>query len=166
MRVALIAKRGSASTGIGRYAAELERALRSLGHQVAVVNPVVPVPGWLVRLLRRWLGIDVEAFLNNYPLWVRYPKADIYHITSQSLATIMLFRRPPGKTVVTVHDVIPWLVRNNPELRVYRHWLDATFDYLALRGLRRADALVAVSECTARSLAAIVDERGTVTREG
>ncbi len=161
MRVALITKPGSTSTGVGRYAAELERALRSIGHQVAVVHPVVPVPGWLVRLLRRWPGIDVEAFLNNYPLWVRYPEADVYHITSQNLATIMLVRRPPGKTVVTVHDIIPWLVRHNPELRVYRHWFDETFDYLTLLGLKRADALVAVSEYTARSLNGIVDDRSS-----
>ncbi len=157
MRVALIAKPDATGTGVGRYASELERALRALGHQVVVVHPIVPVPGWLSRILRRWIGIDIEAFFVNYPVWVRYPDADVYHLTSQNLASIMLVRPPPGKTVVTVHDIIPWLVRRNPELRVYRHWFDAMFDYLSLRGLKRADALVAVSEFTARSLIGIVE---------
>lgn len=156
MRVALIVKSGNPHTGVGRYASELERALRALGHQVFVVNPVVPAPRWLSQLARRWLGVDLEAFLNTYPIWIRYPSADVYHLVSQNLATLMLFRRPPGKTVITVHDVIPWLVRRDPELRVYRHSLDAIFDRWTLRGLRRADALIPVSEYTARSLTEVV----------
>jgi glycosyltransferase involved in cell wall biosynthesis len=155
MRVALIAKPGYAHTGVGRYVAELEQALRLLGHDVVIVNPIVPLPVVLQRWLKRWLGIDLAAFLSNYPIWARYPVADVYHLTSQNLATLMLFRPPPGKTVITVHDIIPWLVRRNPELRVYRHWLDATFDHLALRCLDRADALIADSEFTARSLAMV-----------
>lgn len=152
MRIALIAKRGHEDTGVGRYAGQLRAALEALGHEVLIVHPIVPLPQMLVRVIRRLLGWDLVAFFNTYPVWARYPQADVYHITSQNLATLLLLRRPPGPTVITVHDIIPWLVRNDPELRIHDHWLAEWFDRVALAGLRRADGLIADSEFTRRSL--------------
>jgi len=152
MRIALIAKPGHADTGVGRYTRELARALSGLGHEVILAYPTCPFPEWLVRGVRRLVGWDLRAFFETYPVWARYPQADIYHITSQNLATLLLLRRPPGKTVITVHDIIPWLVRHDPALRVYNHRLAEWFDRLALAGLRRADALLADSVFTQASL--------------
>jgi glycosyltransferase involved in cell wall biosynthesis len=56
--------------------------------------------------------------------------------------------------VVTVHDVIPYLLRNDPCLCTYRTPADRLFDRLALAGLRRADWLFADSEYTKRCLVA------------
>lgn len=154
LKVALIVKPGHPDTGVGRYAVSLQAALENLGHKVSVVHPTNPIPGWLRRLLKRWLRVDVEEFFNTYPLWARYPKAEIYHLTSQNLATLMLFCRPPGKTVVTVHDLIPWLTRDDPELWVYRSRLEAWIDRLALGSLRHADAILADSEYSCQSLLA------------
>lgn len=151
MHIALISKPGHASTGVGRYTIELERHLRAEGHEVTVVHPLVPLPAWLVGLMRRF-GWDLKAFFNNYPIWASYPPADIYHITSQNLATLMLIRRPPGKTVITVHDIIPWLLRHDAQERVYHHRFDEWFDQLALKGIQKADAIVADSDFTAQSL--------------
>lgn len=153
MRVALIAKPGTNGTGVGRYTSQLQAALQAQGHEVLVVHPVVPLPGVLVRAVRRLLGWDVQAFLTHYPLWARYPGADIYHFTSQSLATLLLLCRPPGRTVVTVHDLIPRLLRDDPELRIHAHRAEEWFYGLALAGLRQADALIADSAFTLVSLA-------------
>lgn len=152
MRIALIAKPGHADSGVGRYTAQLRAALEAQGHEVILVHPAIPLPGALVRAVRRLLGWDLAAFFDNYPVWARYPRADVYHVASQNLATLLLLRRPPGKTVVTVHDIIPWLVRDDPELRVYNHRFDAWFDRLALAGLRRADELIVDSAFTRESL--------------
>jgi hypothetical protein len=152
MRVALIAKPGHADTGVGRYTAQLRAALEALGHEVTLVHPTAPLPGIVTRAVQRLLGWDLAAFFNNYPVWARYPQADLYHVASQNLATLLLWRRPPGKTVVTVHDVIPWLTRHDPQLRVYNHAIDEWFDRLALAGLRRADRLMADSAFTRESL--------------
>ena len=151
MHIALIAKPGHANTGVGRYTIELERNLRAQGHDVIVVHPVIPLPKWMVRITRR-LGWDLSAFFNTYPVWVRYPQADLYHFTSQNLATLMLVRRPPGKSVITVHDIIPWVVRNDPEQRVYHHFLDEIFDQLALKGIQRAEVIVTDSTFTSQTL--------------
>jgi len=152
MKVALVTKPEHKDTGVGRYTAHLGTALEALGHEVLVVHPTVPLPGMLVRAVRRLLGWDLDAFFNNYPIWARYPRAEVYHVTSQNLATLLLLRRPPGPTVVTVHDIIPWLVRDNQELCVYDHRVAEWFDRLALAGLSRADGLIADSEFTQQSL--------------
>ncbi len=152
MRIALIAKPGHENTGVGRYASRLCAALEELGHEVLFVYPAVPLPAWLVRRVRWLFGWDLQAFFETYPVWARYPAADLYHITSQNLATLMLFHRPPGKTVITVHDIIPWLVRYDSDLRIYQHLPAEWFDRLALAGLRRADGLVADLTFTRESL--------------
>lgn len=169
MRIALIAKRGHEDTGVGRYTGQLRAALEALGHEVLVVHPIVPLPHVLVKMVRHLLGWDLAAFFNNYPVWVRYPQADVYHITSQNLATLLLLRRPPGPTVVTVHDIIPWLVRDDLELRVYEHRLAEWFDRLALAGLDRAKLLIAVSAYSKESLVeslGLKAERIIVIHEG
>ena len=157
MRIVLIAKPGHADSGVGRYTVALAEALRQTGHQVLLVYPRAPLPYALMRIVRRGLGWDLGAFFDNNPLWAAYPPADIYHLTSQNLASMLLIRRPPGRTVVTVHDIIPWLVRDNPELNVYHSQLHALFDRLALWGLKRADHLIADSSYSAVSLAEAPD---------
>jgi hypothetical protein len=152
MRIALIARPGQEDSGIGRYTRELKAALEQAGHTVILAHPLVPIPGLLARAVRNLLGWDLVAFFNTYPVWVRYPQADIYHFTGQNLATVLLWRSPPGRTVVTVHDIIPWLLRADPELQVYEHRFAAWFDRLALAGLRRADGLIADSTFTRASL--------------
>jgi SAM-dependent methyltransferase len=152
MRVALIAKPGPEDTGVGRYTAQLRAALLARGHEVVVVHPIVPLPTALVRAARRWPGWDLTAFFDNYPVWVRYPLADLYHFTAQHLATLLLFRPPPGPAVVTVHDLTPWLARGDPEARGRRPRLEGAFDRLARAGLRRADGLIADSAFARASL--------------
>jgi glycosyltransferase involved in cell wall biosynthesis len=159
-RVALIAKPGGARTGVGRYVETLGRQLERAGAEVVPVAPSVPpLPGAGYRLLRR-LGVDARAFLTNYPIWARYPAADLFHLASQNLASLLLFRRPPGPVVVTVHDIIPYLLRGDQRLSSYRGAADRLFDRLAMLGLRRADALIADSRYTMRCL---VEQLGIAT---
>ena len=152
MHIALIGKRGHADTGVGRYAIELAHQLRAHGHQVTVVHPVVPFPHWLVHLLRRWPGWDLEAFFENYPIWANYPAASIYHMTSQNLATLMLFHRPPGETMVTVHDIIPHMVKDDPTVSHFRHIFERILDSIAMWGVKQTGTLLSVSEYTKRCL--------------
>jgi len=152
MRVALIAKPGNEDTGVGRYTERLAATLQALGHEVRIVHPTILLPRVVVHAVRQLLGWDLDAFFNNYPLWARYPEADVYHLTSQNLGTLLMLRRPPGPTVITVHDIIPWLVRGDPELRIYDHRLAEWFDRLALATLRRADDVIVDSGFTRDSL--------------
>lgn len=152
MYIVLIAKPGHTDTGVGRYTVELERQLRALGHYVIMVHPMVPLPSWLLRVLQRWPGWDLEAFFENYAIWARYPKADIYHIISQNLASLMLFCPPPGKTVITVHDILPHVLRNDTSVSNFNHIADRIFDRLAMWGIQRIHTLLVVSTYTAQML--------------
>jgi glycosyltransferase involved in cell wall biosynthesis len=143
-RVALIAEPSGPNTGIGRYVQMLHTGVREAGVDAVRVAPTLPpLPSISYRLLRL-LGRDLQAFLRNYPLWSTYPKADIYHLTSQALALLLLFRRPKGKVVVTIHDIFPYMLRNDPQLRS-PYATDHVFPRLAMAGLKRADHLIAVS---------------------
>jgi glycosyltransferase involved in cell wall biosynthesis len=157
LRIAIIAKPAQTITGIGRYVDELCGALKKAGNQVEIVYPVIPLPFWLIRLFRKMLHWDLEAFFNNYPLWAHYPQADIYHISSQNLATLMIFHRPPGKVMITVHDLIPATSKGNKEISITRHKFDQTFDSIAIRGLDRADGLIAISGNTKKIIIGQMD---------
>src|SRR5688572_23742294 len=68
IRVGLVARRESGVTGTSRYVANLLEELQVLNVTVEVISPE---PSWLPGTVRRFgrkLGIDVEAFLQHYPL--------------------------------------------------------------------------------------------------
>jgi glycosyltransferase involved in cell wall biosynthesis len=152
LRVQFIAKPARSMSGIERYTRDLSRGLAAAGVDVQVTHPEpVMAAGPVSRMVRR-LGLDAGAFFANYPLHVRPLKADVYHLTTQTLATLLCFQRLPGPVVVTVHDIIPYLVRKDAELNTLRSPADRLFYRLALTGLRRADALIADSKYTRQTL--------------
>lgn len=150
--VALVAKPGGAHTGVGRYVYMLHAGLRAAGVDAVRVAPSLPPLTGVGYTMLRKLGLDARAFFGTYPVWAQYPRADVYHLTSQNLASLLLFRRPPGKVVVTVHDIIPYMLRNDPQLSSYHSAADRLFDRMAMAGLRRADQLIAVSHYTKRTV--------------
>jgi glycosyltransferase involved in cell wall biosynthesis len=150
-RVQLVSKPGSPATGIGRYRAELERGLRGVGVDVRDAPLRSVVPASVARVARR-TGYDLEAFGHSYPLRADLDEGYVTHLTSQSLATLLLSQRLPRPVVVTVHDILPYLLRDDPALSVYRHRVDRLMDALAMRGLRRADRLIADSHYTKQTV--------------
>jgi glycosyltransferase involved in cell wall biosynthesis len=146
-RVQLVSKPGSPATGIGRYRAELERGLRGAGADVRDAPLRSAVPASVARVARR-TGYDLEAFERSYPLRADISRGYVTHLTSQTLAILLLSQRLPRPVVVTVHDILPYLLRDDPALSVYRHRVDRLMDDLAMRGLRRADRLIADSHYT------------------
>jgi glycosyltransferase involved in cell wall biosynthesis len=169
-RVALIAERWARDrrTGIGRYVQMLAAGLRDAGVSVIRAEPTIPVlPNVSYRALGL-IGRDLRAFLVNYPLWSRYPHADIYHLSTQTLASLLLLRRPRGKVVVTVHDVFPYMLRHDPRLRS-PYATSRLYHWLAMAGLKRADHLIAVSDYTRNCLVELLDihrEKITVVHHG
>lgn len=144
MKIALVTKPDKQMTGLLRYALSIYDALRARGVDVALLHP--RVPGAMARL-GRVLNLDAEAVFSSYPLSAHLPGASICHLASQTLATLLLFQRLP-RTVVTVHDIIPYWVRDHKALSTYRNAFERLADRLALRALRRADALIAISNFT------------------
>jgi glycosyltransferase involved in cell wall biosynthesis len=157
MKIALIAKPGYADSGVGRYVECLVPALKAAGHDVILIYPIVPWPSWLSKAVSKLFGWDLQAFFLNYPIWISYPTAELYHFTSQNLATLLIFHPPDGKVIVTVHDLIPRLLQKDREIRVYRNLFHELFDDIAWHGLQKADQLIAVSEFSSTELLTTLD---------
>ena len=152
MHVQLIAKRESRMSGTLRYASDLQQGFVDIGLRSELTFPspmMIPLP--ILRSLRD-ARMDLQSFFDNYPLHARLNGADIYHLTGQMLATLLLFQRFPKPVVVSVLDIIPYLVREQPDMNTLRHPGDRFFYRLALAGLQRAEALIAISNYTRQTL--------------
>jgi glycosyltransferase involved in cell wall biosynthesis len=164
----LVNKPMSPFTGIGRYVQELERGLKAsgCGVRVAPLPALLPDP---VSALATFLGYDLAAFLRSYPMRADVVPADLTHLTSQTLGLLALTQRLSRPLIVTVHDILPYLLRDDPRLSAYRNRLHRLTDGLAMRGLRRADHLIADSHYTKSTLVkalGIAPERISVVHLG
>jgi glycosyltransferase involved in cell wall biosynthesis len=148
-RVQLISKASPGVTGTSRYTSELLKGVATAGVEAFCSQP--HVPQWINRAAKG-IGVDACAFFNSYPIRVEPVQADLVHITTQTMATLLHVQRFTAPVVVTVLDIIPYLVRDDLHLRTFGHRIDEQFYRLALAGLRRADALIAISEYTKRTL--------------
>lgn len=153
-RVQIISKTGSTVTGTSRYTDQLLHGLLQAGTDAFCSAP--HIPEWIKRASKR-VRIDATTFFNSYPIRVQSAQADIVHITTQTMATLLHLQRFTAPVVVTVLDIIPYLLRNDPRLRTFGHKVDEYFYRFALAGLRRADGLIAISEYTKQTLAEYLD---------
>lgn len=156
--VQLIQKPASPHTGIGRYVAELERGLADRAVDSARIPLRNPMPRFVISAARR-AGYDLETFFGSYPLRARARAGYLTHLTSQTLGALLFTQRLPRPVVVTVHDILPYLLRKNPSLSVYQTSAQRLMDIFAMRGLKRADRLIADSHYTKSTLIDALDIR-------
>lgn len=153
MHISLITKSPDTVTGLGRYSSTLYHHLIEQGLEISCEFPHTPLPAPVAQMGRR-IGWDLPAFFRSYPVWSQFVPADLYHLTSETLASLLLLN-PLRPVVVTVHAFFTYLLRNQPGLSTYNHPIDRWFDQLAVQGLRRADAIIAVSHYVKQSLVEI-----------
>lgn len=147
-RVTLVARTDSRTTGLARYVWSLYDSFVATGHTVHLVAPSrlpFPMPVYAQLAAR---GIDLETFFNNYPVRVAIERADVCHISSQNLATLLRLQRMPP-TIVTVHDLYHLIARTSNQARKgFEQWADR----VAVAGLKRAHALIAISQYTKQTI--------------
>ena len=157
MHVQLINKPTNVVTGTTRYTDNLSHNLRSLGIDVEAVFPS-KVPPWdIFDKFLKLFNIDVRSFFNSYPFHVPTKDVDLYHITGQTLATLLMFQRFNKPVIVTVLDIIPYLLQKDNELEAKQTGPAALFYSIALKCLKRADSLIAISEYSKKTA---IDELG------
>lgn len=138
---------GNGNTGLSRYASTLHRELLKSGEDVELTRPRIPFDHALASL-GQLLHLDPITFLSNYPVAIDSERADVYHLTSENLASLLMFRRL-RPVVVTVHAFFTYFLRDDPDFAMHDHKFHRSFDSLAARGLHRADAIIAVSDYVA-----------------
>jgi glycosyltransferase involved in cell wall biosynthesis len=161
--------RGRSRGGIGRYEDALLGALRPICRVEARPIERLPLPSLLFRV-GDLVGRDVAAVLDANPLYVRavYP-GTIVHLTSQTLAGNLLWQRHRAGTVVTVHDIMPIVGREQGWFAHDAGLLPGLLERQMLRGLRRADRIIADSAATRDDLVrflGIADDRIRVAHLG
>lgn len=140
-------------SGLTRYATALLAALQALEVPPQFSLMATDLPGWLrpLSLAGALLGLDVTTFFQNYPVALPHNQAQIAHLTSENLASVLTWRKM-SPVVVTVHGLFGYLLRNDPFLRTYSHGVEAWIDQRSVQGLCRADHLVCVSQYLANRL--------------
>lgn len=142
--VTLVARTDSRTTGLARYVYSLAERYEAAGLPARVSQPLPPpLPPPLFAGLSR-SGVDLRTFFANYPLRADLRGAGVVHLTSQNQATLLALR-PTPPAVVTVHDLW-WLVARQTGHRL--GGAELAGERLALVGLRRARALIAISAYT------------------
>lgn len=149
---------------MARYAGLLKAELAKRGYETKLVRPT-PLSTRLVSRssgLFRWLGY-LDKFVFFPPiLWLRAHRADVVHVCDHSNS--MYLRWVAGKpNVITAHDALairsalghfPQNVTRRSGVMLQR-WI--------LRGLKRADRIVCVSEKTRRDFEALLPEGPAMT---
>jgi glycosyltransferase involved in cell wall biosynthesis len=169
LTVCLVAREEADGSGVRRYVDRLDAGLGQRG--VNVVRLGTTPRGALSRVLdaARHIGADVNTFLSRYPVRLAWPPADVYHLTGHTYAAALAVSPPPGPTIVTVHDIGPFLLRDSPRLSGYGHRIHRWFDSVAIHALANVDEILSVSEWTRRTLiesAGLPEDRITVTLLG
>ncbi len=150
MKINLLAG-AKGSTGFARYTNELYNCLREMDVDVHLVEPQPAEPPGFVTSMFKRMGWDMRTFLTNYPLMVGAPKDGLLHITNQNLGTAMLFKRPEP-AVITVHDIIPYILRRDRYLSGYTSAAHRIVDMLAMIGVKKARTIIADSRYTKDTL--------------
>lgn len=152
MKIQLLVRQYTRMIGIARYVTGLQASLSQMGVDYTCVEPSYPFPVRLGDRLLRPLGYDVNTFFTNYPVAAKLDKHAVKHLTSQMMGSLLAFKPGMKKVAITVHDIVPYLVRNDPNQSTFRHPFDRFFDQLAMKNLREADLLMVDSAYTGELL--------------
>ena len=94
----------------------------------------------------------------HFPQQVTQQKADIFHIIDHSEAHITYWLKKTGKAVVvTCHDLINFYSRENLSNSVRLPLISRGLWIQAIKGMKHADAVITVSNMTARDTIKILD---------
>jgi glycosyltransferase involved in cell wall biosynthesis len=152
LKVQVLARPYPRMIGLSRYTRSLLNALDGFDIQLILVPPRNPWPVDVAHRLLVPFGFDVHAFFLTFPLSASFRKDALTHLPAQQMAALLWFHPGLHPALVTVHDIIPFLVRKDHQQSTFQHPFDLLFDRLAMAGLRRADALISVSQHTKKTI--------------
>jgi len=137
--------------GLSRYSYSLIPQLREECN-VTVCHPRLP------NTIRRPVSLfgDAETFFSSFPLDYEDISDDILHLSSQTIGIPLLYRDFES-TVVTVHDIFPYIFQRETQFTPVEPWYERGMYRLAMRALKKADHIVAISDATKQTLQRFLD---------
>jgi glycosyltransferase involved in cell wall biosynthesis len=152
LEIQLVVRQYTHKFGLARYTAAILQALQEAGTPYSLVSASYPLPVRAAHALLAPFGFDVRTFFTTYPVAASLNESALKHLTTQQMATLLWTSADVHPAVVTVHDIVPYLVRHDREQSTFRHPFDIWFDRLAMMGLKRTDRLIAISQHTKATL--------------
>lgn len=152
MKIELVVGRYDRMIGLAWYAASLQKYLSWLGKDIIITQPDYLMPIQVAGSVIKPFRFDLITFFTNYPISVHVQKNSIKHLTTQQMASLFTFTRDLHPVIVTVHDIIPYMMRDDPEQNNYNRFYERWIDRLAMNNLRYADRIITDSDYTKRML--------------
>ena len=152
MKIQLLVREYPEKFGLSRYTRAITTALRAGGLAFERVYPHLPAA---LRFAGRGMapfGFDLRRFFSTYPLAAPLDQSCLKHFTAQQMAVLLLLNPRTHPVVVSVHDILPYMLTGMGGQDVFRHPMERLFDRLAMTGLRRADLIIANSAFTRKCL--------------
>jgi glycosyltransferase involved in cell wall biosynthesis len=144
---------GNLMSGLSRYAMTLLIEFKKRKDiNIDLLSTIVPGLAIFLNDGTQKFGFDISSFLRTYPITSEnLLNNDVIHLTQHSHATLLI-NKPTIPTVVTVHDIIHFINRNDPEMHIYRNNVQKWVDMTAIHMLKRANAIISVSKFTGKTL--------------
>jgi glycosyltransferase involved in cell wall biosynthesis len=152
MQIELLVGQYDRMIGLAWYASSLQKYLSRMGIDVIITQPNYPFLLRAAHSLIKPFGYDLKTFITTYPISAHLQKETIKHFTAQQMASLLSFKRGLQPVIITVHDIIPYMMRDNPELADYTKFYDRWIDNLAVKNLYQADRIIADSDYTGQIL--------------
>lgn len=152
MPIELLIKKYKRMSGQARYAMSLSKGMGEIGVEFSRCHPTYPLLMKGVLGPLKGAGIDLAEFFASYPMTAPLSKNSVKHLTIQQMGTLLFFQPRLTKTVITVHDIIPYIFHHQKNQSSYQNPLHRLFDKLSLMGIKKAQKIIAISEFTKKTL--------------
>ena len=124
MQVELFVSCYQSMIGLARYSQALQKYLDQAGVDTKVLNPHHPFALQAAHKLLKPFGFNVHNFFNTYPIAGSFSKGAVKHFTTQMMAGLLTFKPRLEKVVISVHDIVPFMMRDDPDQNQYRRFYD------------------------------------------
>ena len=158
-RVVIIGAHLGSGPSMLRYTGELERAYSTLGHEVSVLRPTDALSRHAPGPIAKWLRYVEKLVLFPVAIWTRTRRADLVHIADHSDAPYVGWVHAGRPRLITCHDLFAVNAARNMYPGVRTRWTGRVYQAYIARSLRRADAVIAVSEQTAEDVRRLLGQR-------
>ena len=138
--------------GLARYTEAMKKHLSIAGVDHTLIYPQYPLPVAFSHRLLKPFGYNVHDFFNIFPVSAKFSEESVKHFSHQMMASLFTFKPNLKKVVITVHDIVPYLMRDDPHQNQYRRFYDRHMDEFAMNNIRKADRIIAISEFTGQML--------------
>jgi len=152
MQVELFVSRYKSMIGLARLSEALQKHLTLASIDYRVVYPHHPFIINAAHTLLKPLGFDIQTFTNTFPVSAHFSKDTVKHFTTQMMAGLLSLKPGLGKVIINVADIVPYMMRDNPDQNQYRRVYDRCIDDWAMHNIRKADRYITISAYTGKMI--------------